>query len=319
MNKAIVFGNRYALHDIEAEALIPLGIKIDFVDETAPRPADRHLLTEAQLLFVRDACAGADVLARCPNLKGIVRYGVGYDTVDISTATARKIVVANIPDYGADIEVADQTLALFLGVARRVASRDADVRRGVWGVGQNEPMRRIGGSTLGLVGYGRIARAVHRRFASFGITDVVACDPYLESRQGKVEGVTLVGLDELAQRSDIISLHAPGGGRPIVDEAFLAKVRPHAILVNTSRGSNVDEATLAKALREKRLAGAGLDVLTTEPPDPANPLLTLRQVVLSDHAGWYSEESIQSLQRQAGEEAARILSGNRPKNWVNPW
>lgn len=319
-NYALVIDPGYADHRIEAGLLAEEGIGLRRLALDAPAGEKEALLAGASLLFVRDTRFDANLLALCRNAKGLVRYGVGVDGVDLAAARERGIKVANIPDYGADVEVADHTLALYLSVARRTVMRDAAVRRGVWGVGQAEPIRRIAGQTLGLIGYGRIARAVHRRFSAFGVEDVLVCDPFLDERQCADLHVRQVDLDKLAGRSDIVSLHLPGGDpeNPVIDAAFLARMKPDAILINTSRGAHIDEAALASALSNGKLRGVGLDVLRQEPPDRDNPLLQAEGVVLSDHAGWYSEATVETLQKRAGEEAVRILRGQPPLNWVNP-
>ena len=318
---ALVIEPGYADHSIERDLLLQVGVVLRRLPADLPAGQRNDLLAGARILFVRDTRFDAQLLAFCTNALGLVRYGVGVDGVDLEAARAQKIMVANIPDYGADIEVADHTLALYLAVARRIVTRDAAVRRGTWGVGQAELVHRIAGQTLGLVGYGRIAKAVHRRFRAFGIQDVLIHDPFLSREQAASNGVELVELPELAARSDIISLHAPGGdpAKPLVDQSFLARMKKGAILINTSRGSHVDETALAAALSSGHLMGAGLDVLSKEPPARDNPLLQLNQVVLSDHTGWYSEATVSTLQRRAGEEAVRILRGEKPLNWVNPW
>lgn len=318
---ALVVQPGYADHSIERELLAPLGVGLAFLTPDASEHEREMLLAGAKVLFVRDTPINAETLSMCHNAKGLVRYGVGVDGVDLEAARESGIAVANIPDYGAEIEVADQTLALFLAVVRRVVSRDAEVRAGSWGVGQDQPIQRIDGKVLGLIGYGRIARAVHRRFQAFGIQRVLVHDPFLPPRIADEYGIEPVDVDTLAQEADIVSLHAPGGepSRPIINREFLSRMRQGSVLINTSRGSHVDEAALMEALTSGRLAGAGLDVLNREPPALDNPLLKLRQVVLSDHCGWYSQATVASLQRQAGEEAIRILRDGRPKNWVNPW
>jgi D-3-phosphoglycerate dehydrogenase len=318
---ALVVEPGYRDHAIERDLLAGVGVELGSLPRDLAPEERFSRLAEAAVIFVRDTRFDAADIALCRRAKGIVRYGVGVDGIDLDAARRHGIAVANIPDYGADIEVADHTLALFLAVARRTTTRDASVRKGIWGVGQAEPMRRIAGQTLGLFGYGRIGRATHRRFAAFGVGNVLVCDPYLSQEQAGAAGVRLVDAAMLTSESDIVSIHAPGrhDGQPILSRDLIMTLRTHAIVINTARGNNIDESALAEALAAGRLAGAGLDVLVQEPPRPDNPLLALPQVVLSDHTGWYSEATVASLQRQAGEEAVRIVSGERPRNWVNPW
>jgi D-3-phosphoglycerate dehydrogenase len=251
--------------------------------------------------------------------RGIVRYGIGVDTIDLAAAKSKGIKVANVREYGADIEVADHTLALFLAVKRRIVMRDNAIRAGAWQVGQKEPIGRIGGSTLGIVGFGRIGRAVLARFRAFGITRCLVHDPFLSPGHVVNDGIELSSLDALAAASDIITLHAPS--TPInyhcINAHFISLMKPNSILVNTARGSLVDEVALHDALSTGRILGAGLDVFEREPPQ-SNPLLTLSNVVVSDHAAWYSEATVKAIQAGAAEQARQIMAGETPTNWVNP-
>jgi D-3-phosphoglycerate dehydrogenase / 2-oxoglutarate reductase len=265
---------------------------------------------------VRESPINAAAIASASQLIGIVRYGIGIDNIDQAAASARQIYVANVPDYGTE-DVSDHAMALLLSVARRVSTRDRFVRTGGWNSGSREKIYRIAGKTLGLVGYGRIARAFERKMRGFGITRVLVYDPHAHVRAG----IEIVDLDTLCRESDYISLHAPltSETRHLLNARQIALMKPTTILVNTSRGALIDEAALSVALRENKIFGAGLDVFEQEPPDRANLLLQLPNTVLSDHAGWYSEESVTDLQRKAAEEVVRILSSHEPNNWVNRW
>lgn len=272
-------------------------------------------------ILVRERAVTADVIDACPDLKLIVRYGVGVDNVDIAHATSRQIYVANVPDYGADIEVSEHALALYLAVQRRVPSRDREVREGVWGVGQRAVIPARENAVLGLIGCGRIGIATARKFRAIGFEHVVAFDPYLKPETAACEAITLVELDELCRISDVVSLHAPltPQTRHILDAQRLALFKPTTILVNVSRGGLVDEAALAAALNQRRILGAGIDVFEVEPVRDDNPLLASPNTVLSDHAAWYSERSVRTLQAKAAEEVARVIWGDHPANWLNKW
>ena len=174
-------------------------------------------------------------------------------------------------------------------------------------------------STLGLVGLGRIARAVAGKMQGFNMK-IVASDPYVREEQAAEVGVTLVDLDTLLSTADFISIHAPLADetKKMIDAGALAKMKPTAYLVNTSRGGLVDQGALIEALEAKKLAGAGLDVYQVEPLEPDSPLKELDNVILTDHAGWYSEDSIVELQMRAAQAVAAVLSGRRPQSVVNP-
>ena len=310
----------YADYETERAALAPLGVGVLPVgaeEDAVAALADRKVVG----VFVRERRVEATVFDACPDLRLVLRYGVGVDNIDMDLARARRIHVANVPDYGAAQEVSDHAIALYLAVARRIVSRDAEVRRGVWSVGQAQPIPGHRGGTLGLIGFGRIARAACARFRALGFARVLVSDPGLDAAAAAEAGVGRVGVDEICRQADAISLHAPLTPQTsrILDARRIALMKPTAILVNVSRGGLVDETALAAALHEGRIFGAGIDVFEQEPPGADNPLMTAPMTVLSDHAGWYSEDSVKELQTHAAEEAVRVLSGHAPANWVNPW
>src|SRR5690606_3871419 len=179
------------------------------IDLRKGRAEARAALGEARIVFVRDTVLDADLINAMTRCVGIVRYGIGIDNIDVAAANARGITVARVPDYGAEIEVADHAVALFLAVRRRIVSRDAQVRKGAWQIGQTEPIYRIAGSTAGFIGFGRIARAVADRLRAFGVTQAVVYDPYLDPATLPEWARRADDLNELAEQSDIVSLHAP--------------------------------------------------------------------------------------------------------------
>jgi D-3-phosphoglycerate dehydrogenase len=263
---------------------------------------------------------GAELFARLPKLKVVVRGGVGYDNVDVDAATDAGIAVCNVVDYGSN-EVANHAFALLLALNRSLLAADRAVREGVLVPAPTlmPHTGRIAGETLGLVSFGTIARAVARRAAGFDLT-VIASDPFVDPADAEALGVELVELPELLARSDYVSVHAPLGPatRGLISAPQLAMMKPSAFLVVTSRGGVVDESALAEALRGGVLAGAGIDVWETEPPDPSHPLLALDNVVGSMHLAWYSERA--EVARRAGhaEAAADFLDGVLPRSVVNP-
>lgn len=316
--KVVVVDPGYRDYDVERRILAPFDADIVLADCEGDADAVAQAVRDADAVLLRESPlteAAIEEMSRC---RAIVRYGVGVDNIDLEAARRRRIPVANVPDYGAE-EVSDHALALLLAVVRRVAKRDRDLRAGAWDVGQSEPIYRIRGRVLGLVGYGRIARHFHRKTGGLGIARTLVFDPVLEDIEA--EDVRQVTLDVLCRESDFISLHAPLTEETghLIDETRLRLMKPEAVIINTARGALVDEAALARALAEGRLFGAGLDVFEREPPRPDNPLLGLDNVVLSDHGGWYSEDSVHELQAMAAEEVVRVFSGDRPKSWVNEW
>lgn len=315
--KAVVVLPGYADHSLEATALAQHGLTLDLLDWKDDRSRLATGLSEAEIVFVRDTRLDAPVIAAMARARGIVRYGVGIDTIDLAAARDRGIVVTRVPSYGAEIEVADHTLALFLAVRRRIVSRDSAVRKGAWQVAQAEPIARIAGSTAGLIGFGRIGQAVVQRLRAFGVSRFLVHDPFLPQDRLPADA-TSVDLPTLAAGSDLITLHAPATAenRHVINAAFLSRVRPGTILVNTGRGPLVDETALAEALEEGRILGAGIDVFEAEPP-LNSPLMSAPNVVLSDHAAWYSEATVTALQRGAVEQAIQILTTGTASERVN--
>lgn len=316
MSRVVAIDDGYDHYDVERSILADVGAEFVLRPCMGDLAAVAEAIRDADAVLVRESPIGAGALAGAARLRGVVRYGIGVDNVDREAAAARRIYVANVPDYGTE-DVSDHAMALLLAVARRVPARDAYVRSGGWYSGSRDKIYRIAGKTLGLVGYGRIARAFERKMRGFGVARVLAFDPHA----APPPDVEAASLDTICREADFISLHAPLNDetRRMLDRDRLRLCKPSTIVVNTSRGALIDEAALTEALVEGRLLGAGLDVLEHEPPHPDNPLLRLPNVVLSDHAGWYSEESVADLQRKAAEEVARILSGTAPQNWLNRW
>lgn len=272
---------------------------------------------DADGLLVCFAPVTRRVVEAAKRCRVIARYGIGVDNVDVTTATARGIVVTNVPDYCVE-EVSDHTLAFVLACARRVVWLDRKVRAGRWDARDAVPIRRLSGQTLGLVGLGKIPRLVARKAQAFGLR-VLGFDPYVDPSVMREIGVEPVGLRALLERSDYVSVHTPLTPQTegLVDEAALRWMKPTAYLINTARGRIVDEAALVRALAKGWIAGAALDVLPTEPPPADDPLRKLENVILTPHVAFYSEESLQELQRKAAEEVARVLTGQPPRYPVN--
>jgi D-3-phosphoglycerate dehydrogenase len=249
----------------------------------------------------------------------ISRYGIGVDNVAVDAATANNIPVCNVRHY-CDEEVPEHALALLLTCARRTAMRDGQVRRGAWDVGSDEPLYRIAGKVLGLVGYGALPRGLHRKVSGLGLAEILIYDPYVSDDDAAKAGVRKVPLDELCRTADYISVHAPLNDetRHMIGREEFEAMKPTAILVNTARGAVVDTDALVGALKGGLIAAAGIDVYEPEPPPKDSPLFDLPNVVLTDHTAWYSEESQLALQTGAAKNVALVLSGEPPLFCVNP-
>jgi D-3-phosphoglycerate dehydrogenase len=254
------------------------------------------------------------------NCKVIALGSVGADTVDVKAATARGIPVTNVPDTFIE-EVADHTLMLMLATFRRLLTMDKLVREGRWREGRPllSQFPRLMGQTLGFVSFGHVARAVAVRARAFGLR-MLAYDPYVEELVMPQYGVEPVGLTELLQRSDIVSMHAPATpeAHHLLTEAHFRLMKPEALFISTGRGPTVDEAALIKALREGWITAAGLDVLEQEPPAKDNPLLGMDNVILTPHVASASARMDPERRRRVGQEIALVLSGRWPRSCVNP-
>jgi D-3-phosphoglycerate dehydrogenase len=252
------------------------------------------------------------------NCRIVSRYGVGYDNVDVPALTSAGIWLANVPDYSVE-EVSDQALALLLACARLVVVKDQAIRSGKWNYFGGQRVRRIKGSTLGLIGFGNIARRFHQKTSGFSFKEVLVYDPYLDARTIEGYGAVKCELGEVVARADFLSIHAPltPATRHLIGKAQIALMKTDAILVNTARGPVVDEAALATALADGRLRAAGLDVFENEPLPADSPLRTLANVVLSDHCSYYSEEAIRELKAKAAQNIVAVLTGGRPTYPVN--
>ena len=259
-----------------------------------------------------------EILDAWPKCRVIVRTGIGYNTIDLEAANARRIMVANVPDYCMG-EVADHTVGLFLACVRHIPRLHASVKGGQWSVDLAKPAPRLQGKLYGLFGFGNIAQQVAKRVQAFGL-EVIAFDPYVAAEAFAARHVRrAASLEELLRAVDFLSVHAPltAETQGILNRTTLGLMKPTAVLVNTSRGPLINEADLLTVLQEGRLAGAGLDVLADEPPSFPLALAALDNVVLTPHTAWYSDDAMPELRRKAAQEVARALTEGRPKFWVN--
>jgi D-3-phosphoglycerate dehydrogenase / 2-oxoglutarate reductase len=286
----------------------------------APQPTPEAIVAtakEADALLVTYAKITAEMIREMKRCRIISRFGIGVDNVDIGAATQAGIVVTKVPDYCID-EVSDHAMALLLSLVRKIPFSSARAHAGQWEMPAVAPIHRLRGTVLGLVGFGRIPQLVAPKAKAFGLR-VVAFDPYVPQAVMDQAGVGRVEFAELVNTSDYISIHSPL--LPETHHLFGAEVfrqmKPGALLVNTARGPVVDEAALARALDAGQLAGAALDVLETEPP-VNSPLLGRDNVILTPHTSFYSVESLEELQTKAAQEVVRVLSGEPPRNPVNP-
>ncbi len=314
--KVVVTDHVFPSLDVERAVLRAVGAELIVLRATS----DAELLdaaAEADALLVCYAPVTRRVIERLTRCRVIARYGIGVDNVDVPAATERGIVVTNVPDYCID-EVSDHALGMLLACARKLAWLDRRVRIGRWDARDAAPMHRLRGRVLGLVGFGKIPRCLAGKARALGL-ELVAFDPYVSADEMLAHGARKVTFDELLARSDYVSVHAPlvPETRGLIGEDALRAMKPTAYLINTSRGPIVSLGAVARALRERWIAGAALDVLDTEPPADADALRDLETLLLTPHVAFYSEESVEELQRKAAESVVQVLSGETPRYPVN--
>jgi D-3-phosphoglycerate dehydrogenase len=278
-------------------------------------------VTQAEVLISGGLPLDAAVFAKLGRARFVLRPAVGYDDIDVEAAGEHGILVGNVPDTFVE-EVANHALALILAVNRRLLSMDRFIRNGRWLAGEDpwvaaRPVARLSVLTLGLVGFGTIGRLVAERARPFGFR-ILAADPYVGPEVATPYGVALTSLDDLLGEADVVSIHVllTRETRHLLDATRLARMKPSAILVNTSRGPVVDEAALAGLLRAGRLAGAALDVFETEPLDPRSPLADLENVILAPHLGSYSVEGVAVHRQRVGQLVLQAASGGIPERKV---
>ena len=286
------------------------------VAETGDEDELADLASDADAILTNWKPVTARVLANATRCLTVARYGVGLDNIDVAAATELGVVVTNVPDFCVD-EVSDHALALVLTLSRRIVDFAGQTRSGGWDNKGFGDMHRLRGQTLGLIGFGRIARRVAGKARPFGYR-VLAYSPSLTP--GTHDGVTAASFEQVLRSSDVVSLHAPAtpSTRNMIGETELAMMRPGSLLVNTARGALVDEDALRSALMDGQLGGAGLDVMDEEPPPPDHPLRSTPGVVMTPHASFYSVESVQELQETAAGNVVAVLSGRLPGTVVNP-
>ncbi len=303
---------------LEKEALA--GLDAEIVEAPMDEAGFIAAARDADAIYAKGMPISKAIIDALQNCKVITLGSVGVDSVDVKAATARGIPVTNIPDTFIE-EVADHAMMLLLAGFRRLLEQDRMVREGRWKEGRPALLKipRLMGQTLGFISFGRVARAVAKRAAPFGLR-MMAYDPFIEEMTISDAGVLPATLNEVLRQSDFISMHAPA--RPevhhMLKEDHFRQMKPTAIFVNTGRGPTVQEEALIKALQEGWIAHAALDVLETEPPSHNNPLLRMENVTLTAHVASASARFDEARKRRVGNELALVLSGKWPMSCVNP-
>ena len=273
---------------------------------------------DTDIIMTRYAQMSRSVIGELPKLQAIIRYGIGYDTIDIDAATDYHVLAVNVPDFCYE-EVSNHAMGMLLMLARKLMQQSNTLKKDGWQAAYLiAPMGSITGQTLGIIGCGHIGRIVARKAQCFGM-NVIGYDPHVDQNLTKEAGITLKSLREVMQESDYISCNPLLWKETfhIVGEKEFRMMKPTAYIVNTSRGPVIDQQALVKALKEKWIAGAGIDVFEKEPIGVNDPLLKMNNVILTAHTAFYSDASDIRVRTSVAQEAVRIALGHLPKNIVN--
>ena len=311
--RVVVTDYNFAALDAEAGAARAAGA--DFVSLQCRSAADvREAISGADIAVVQFAPVDAEAIVGMATGGRLIRYGVGFNNIDIAAARASGRAVAYVPDYCTD-EVADHTATLALTLLRRIGLLDASVRAGRWNVLETAPDIRAPGDLLvSFLGLGRIGRATLTRLAPFGFR-LAVYDPMLSEQDARTLGVMRLESAALIEQADLIILHLPltPDTRHILDATALAGMKPGAMVINTARGGLIDEAALAASVASGHLGGAALDVFETEPLSETSPLRGVPSIILTPHAAWYSDTALSRLQSLVADEITRALNGQPPR------
>lgn len=298
---------------------VPPGIELVTLAEDSDDERKRKI-ADCEAVIVAAKPMRREFVDAAPRLRLLHHQGVGYqDTVDVAALKSRNIALALTP-AGTTIGVAEHTVMLTLAVCKRLTFADSELRRGRWHINSLRPYSfELFGRTVGYVGMGRIGREAAVRFRAFGTTGIYH-DPavHLSAEEEHALGLSRVGMDDLLAQADVITLHIPSGKEThhLIGEAALARMKPQAIVINTARGSIVDERALGRALQEGRIAGAGLDVFEEEPFTPENPLAALPNVVLTPHIAAGTRDALKTKMRALFHNVQRFFAGQAMENQV---
>jgi D-3-phosphoglycerate dehydrogenase len=310
--KVLIADSRYPAYREERAVLEKIGAEV-IIERSDNEDTIASMVGEIDGLIVNLAPITARVVSAMRKCKCVSRYGVGYDNVNTAALKERGIFLANVPDYCGE-DVSDHAFALLMDCVRKIARKDRHVRRGEWNLTGLQPVRRMSGKTFGFVGYGFIARILHRKLTGFDLGRVLVADPLVAEDVVTKAGAESVDLDELLRHSDLISIHAPllPATRKMIGAKQFGMMKPTAIVINTSRGGLIDQEALAAALKGGQIACAGIDVFANEPLEEGSELRNLDNITMTDHAGWYSEEAMVELKTKAAQNVATTLVSGRP-------
>ena len=313
MYKILIADDRHDGYEQEYEIFSSIGAEV-----VLEKSQDEEVLAKAVKgvdgILVNLSPVTRKVIQAMDKCKCVARYGVGYDNVDANALKEKGIFLANVPDYCQE-DVSDHALALLMDCVRKISRKDRAVRNGQWNLTSVQPVYRIAGKVFGFLGYGGIAKCLHRKIDGFNFAKVLVYDPFVKEDSFKYKDTQLVSLERLCKEADYISVHAPLNQQTkwILGEKEFGLMKSNAMVVNTSRGGLINTDALISALKTGRIACAGLDVFENEPLDASSELRKLENVTLTDHAGWYSYEAIIELKTKAAQNVLSAVQGKTPK------
>jgi D-3-phosphoglycerate dehydrogenase len=318
MKKIVILDSNLGAIDLESGIAAQYGYEVVKPKQCKTEADVISVVGDADAIVVQYAPVTRKVLEAAPQVKVVSEYGVGVDSIDIAACTERGIAVCNVPDYCWE-EVSDHAVALALALDRGVVRLDRAIRSGDYSLQSVKPLQRLSKRVFGVVGLGRIARAAALKARGVGYS-VIGADIAFAPGTVTPDGIPVVTFDELLVQSDVVSVHVPlmDSTRHLINVDALLKMKPQAVLVNTARGGVVDTEAVITALKNRTIRGAGLDVFETEPLPADHPLTALDNVILTPHAGYYSEESLYELKTRPVQNASDVLAGKTPRNILNP-
>jgi D-3-phosphoglycerate dehydrogenase len=317
MPKIVIVDRDFEDQGIEKRLIADAGFEVAAFQSRKPQDIIRNA-ADADGIITSYGVFTRQVFEALPQLKVLSRTGVGYDLIDVQAATDCGVAVCTHPGYGTEV-VSDHAITLALDVLRRTNELDADMRRGIWNHQARRPLGQVYGRTFGIVGMGEIGRAVARKAAGLGFK-VICTSRSLKPGRRTPEGFETFNLDVLLEMADVISFHCAltPDTHHLLNEERIRRLKPGAIVVNTSRGQIIDTVALARALEANKIWGAGLDVFEDEPFNPSHPIFLAPHTVLTPHAAYFSEESAIELCTRSARAVIDVLQGRMPADCLNP-
>ncbi|WP_320129127.1 C-terminal binding protein [uncultured Sphaerochaeta sp.] len=311
--KVVVTDDRFDSYAAERAVLDPIGAEL-IVCDCKSKDEVIDAIKDADGVLLNLHTIKGDEISAMQKCKIISRYGIGYNNVDVDKATEKGIWVARVPSYGADEAVSDQAMALLMDCVRKTTVKYNRIIGGEWNLTKDYKIHQIKGSIIGVIGLGNIGSVFARKISGFNPKEIIAYDPHKSEEYMKERGVRKVSFEELLKLSDIISIHCPENETTyhMFDEHEFSLMKPTSILINTARGGIVKNEALVHALSEKLINSAGFDVFEQDPLPKDSPLRKLDNLIISDHVGYYTEESLNTLKHLAAENIANVLSGKKP-------